>query len=112
MRLVAGGAATAVTLSFWLLAFSMFLFMSLAIVKRYTELLVTMEQNKESARGRGYRVHDLPVLMALGASAGMSAVLVLSRSISMGRTPSAYIRIRAGYGPCRQYCSTGFAGCG
>ena len=81
-RIVAGAVATSVTPSFWLLAFSMFLFLSLAIVKRYSEMRVTLSQSKQTAAGRGYSVDDLPVLLSLGVSAGMAAVLVLALYIN------------------------------
>jgi len=77
-RVIAGAAATNVLPSFWLLAMSMFLFLSLAMVKRYSELMLTLDQKKKSAAGRGYSVQDLPVLMAIGVSSGMTAVLVLA----------------------------------
>lgn len=47
MRIIAGAAATQITPSFWLLAFSMFIFLSLAMVKRYSELLITLQNNKQ-----------------------------------------------------------------
>lgn len=77
-RIIAGAAATAISPSFWLLAFSMFLFLSLALVKRYSELLVVLKQNKANATGRGYNVDDLPLLMSLGASSGFVSVLVMA----------------------------------
>ena len=77
-RVIAGAAATSVLPSFWLLAMSMFLFLSLAMVKRYSELMLTLDQNKTVAPGRGYSVQDLPVLMAIGVSSGMTAVMVLA----------------------------------
>jgi 4-hydroxybenzoate polyprenyltransferase len=77
-RIIAGAAATAIAPSFWLLAFSMFLFLSLALVKRYSELLVVLKQNKANASGRGYNVDDLPLLMSLGASSGFLSVLVMA----------------------------------
>jgi len=82
LRVVAGAAATHIVPSFWLLAFSMFLFLSLAVVKRYSELLITLQQNKSEAAGRGYVVQDLPVLMATGTSSGMVAVLVFALYIN------------------------------
>lgn len=82
LRVVAGGAATGIVPSFWLLAFSMFIFLSLALVKRYSELLVTLSQSKRSVSGRGYRVDDLPVLMSAGTSSGMVAVLVFALYIN------------------------------
>ena len=90
MRIIAGAAATAVTPSFWLLAFSMFVFLSLAVVKRYSELYVTLQQQKASAAGRGYWVTDLPVLASIGASAGMAAVLVLALYINDAETIKLY----------------------
>ena len=89
-RIIAGAVATSVTLSFWLLAFSMFLFLSLAIVKRYSEMRVTLGQSKETAAGRGYAVSDLPVLLSLGVSAGMAAVLVLALYINDIETRRLY----------------------
>ena len=89
-RIVAGAVAVAATPSFWLLAFSMFFFLSLAIVKRYSEMRVVLEQSKQTAAGRGYAVTDLPVLMALGVSAGMAAVLVLALYINEPETRRLY----------------------
>ena len=78
LRIVAGGAATALDLSFWLLAFSVFLFMSLAFVKRYAELLVQAQSGDEKAHGRGYLTADAPLVQAFGVASGYSAVLVLA----------------------------------
>ncbi len=77
-RIIAGAAATAILPSFWLLAFSMFIFLSLAIVKRYSEMLVAVQNNKVQAAGRGYYVTDMPVLLTLGAAAGYNAILILA----------------------------------
>ncbi len=77
-RILAGAAATGIVPSFWLLAFSMFLFLSLALVKRYSEVLLAQQQAKASVLGRGYWTSDSPVLLSLGSAAGYSAVLVLS----------------------------------
>ncbi len=90
MRIIAGAAATSIVPSFWLLAFSMFIFLSLAIVKRYSELWVTLQQQKATAAGRGYAVTDLPVLASIGASAGMAAVLVLALYINDPETARLY----------------------
>lgn len=90
MRIIAGGAATLIVPSFWLLAFSMFIFLSLALVKRYSEMLVTLQSNQQEAAGRGYSVHDLPVLMAIGSSSGMGAVLVLALYLNNPETNLMY----------------------
>src|SRR5262249_28288807 len=59
LRLIAGAAAVAIMPSFWILAFSMFLFLSLAIVKRYAELVEIRDREGQAAAGRGYGVADL-----------------------------------------------------
>jgi 4-hydroxybenzoate polyprenyltransferase len=82
IRVVAGAVATRVAPSFWLLAFSMFLFLSLAVVKRYSEMLVTLAQERQYASGRGYSVEDMPVLLSLGVSAGIAAIVVLALYIN------------------------------
>ncbi|MFN7570371.1 MAG: UbiA family prenyltransferase [Betaproteobacteria bacterium] len=82
LRIVAGGAAAGIAASFWLLAFSLFLFLSLALVKRYSELQVVLEQGKEQAHGRGYWTDDLPLVQSLGIAAGFSAVLVMALYIN------------------------------
>ena len=90
MRIIAGAAATAITPSFWLLAFSMFIFLSLALVKRYSELLITLQSNKKTAAGRGYSVNDLPVLMSLGVSSGLGSVLILALYLNNPETNLMY----------------------
>jgi 4-hydroxybenzoate polyprenyltransferase len=90
LRLLAGAVATTVAPSFWLLAFSMFLFLSLAMVKRYSEMLMTLSEDKQYAAGRGYSVQDLPVLLSLGVSAGMAAIVVLALYINDPTTNRLY----------------------
>jgi 4-hydroxybenzoate polyprenyltransferase len=90
IRVVAGAVATTVAPSFWLLAFSMFLFLSLAVVKRYSEMLVTLAQEKQYASGRGYSVEDMPVLLSLGISAGIAAIVVLALYINDPVTNKLY----------------------
>jgi 4-hydroxybenzoate polyprenyltransferase len=77
LRLIAGAAAVGIPPSFWLLAFSMFLFLSLAMVKRYAELVESLNKGEDVTPGRGYRIADLEVLASLGSSSGFAAVLVL-----------------------------------
>jgi 4-hydroxybenzoate polyprenyltransferase/phosphoserine phosphatase len=77
MRIFAGSAATGIRLSFWLLAFSMFIFLCLAMTKRYSELRQAVEQDKMLS-GRGYLPADLPVVLALGAGSGLVSVLILA----------------------------------
>jgi 4-hydroxybenzoate polyprenyltransferase len=90
IRVIAGAAASLVIPSFWLLALSMFLFLSLAVVKRYSEMLVTLAQEKQYAAGRGYSIADLPVLLSLGVSAGIAAIVVLALFINDSSTVKLY----------------------
>jgi 4-hydroxybenzoate polyprenyltransferase/phosphoserine phosphatase len=89
-RILAGAAATAILPSFWLLAFSMFIFLSLAIVKRYSEMHVAVQNNKSQAAGRGYYVSDMPVLLGLGVAAGYNAILILALYVNSPDLGSLY----------------------
>jgi 4-hydroxybenzoate polyprenyltransferase/phosphoserine phosphatase len=78
LRIIAGAAALSMPLSFWLLAFSVFLFLSLAFVKRYAELQVQILHGKKKAHGRGYYTTDAPLIQMLGVCAGYAALVVLA----------------------------------
>jgi 4-hydroxybenzoate polyprenyltransferase/phosphoglycolate phosphatase-like HAD superfamily hydrolase len=78
LRIVAGAAAAGLTLSFWLLAFSVFLFLSLSFVKRYAELEIQLLSGQKKVHGRGYYTSDAPLIQTLGVTAGYGAVLVLA----------------------------------
>lgn len=79
VRILAGAAAIEVTASFWLLAFSVFIFLSLALVKRCSELIgLERRLGVRAARGRDYGAGDLPVLQGLGAASGCTGVLVFA----------------------------------
>lgn len=90
IRIVAGTAAIAGHLTFWLLAFSMFIFLSLALVKRYAELHSMRERGLVKTRGRGYVASDLSLISSLGTASGYLAVLVLALYIQDARTASLY----------------------
>jgi 4-hydroxybenzoate polyprenyltransferase len=90
IRIVAGTAAIGGNLTFWLLAFSMFIFLSLALVKRYAELHSMKERGLVKTRGRGYVASDLSLISSLGTSSGYLAVLVLALYIQDGNTASLY----------------------
>jgi 4-hydroxybenzoate polyprenyltransferase/phosphoserine phosphatase len=92
LRIIAGAAATGVPLSFWLLLFSVFLFLSLAFVKRFAELDALRRRNLLRAEGRGYYVEDLGLLQSLGTSAGYLSVLVLALYINSPDIESLYRR--------------------
>jgi 4-hydroxybenzoate polyprenyltransferase len=80
LRILAGNAAGPIEISNWLLAFSMFLFLSLALVKRYVELDTVDADRPDEKRvmGRGYRKADLDMLSQLGVASGFAAVIVLA----------------------------------
>ena len=78
IRILAGGAAAEVAVSEWLLAFSMFFFVSLAFAKRYAELDRHGNPEGSLKNGRGYDVTDISLLETLGPTSGYLAVLVFS----------------------------------
>jgi len=84
LRIATGHAATAVEYSPWLLAFVLFLFFSLALMKRSSELVGLIEMEKLDVAGRGYRTGDLQALNSFGISSGMLSVLVLALYIDRG----------------------------
>lgn len=90
LRIIAGGVAAAVPVSFWLLAFSLFLFFSLALGKRYTELLDTTNLSLIKLPRRGYRPTDLPLLLTLGIASGFISVLVMALYINSGDSQMLY----------------------
>lgn len=78
MRILGGAAATGVDVSFWLLAFSIFFFLSLALVKRYVELRSSTLHPGERIAGRGYRTEDQEIIAQAGMASAFSAALVLA----------------------------------
>jgi len=91
MRIIAGTFAFAVSLTFWMLAFSMFIFLSLALVKRFAELHEARADGKTGkTRGRGYFPDDLEMISSLGASSGYIAVMVLALYIQDSSTIALY----------------------
>ena len=82
MRIIAGAHAMTIELSFWLLAFSMFIFLSLALMKRYTELKDAFDRDKKRLSGRGYVASDLPILLSMGIASGYMAVVVMALYIN------------------------------
>ncbi len=78
MRIIAGAAAVNLEMSFWLLAFSGFLFFSLSFVKRFAELQLQLLNGKHKANGRGYFTDDAPIVQSIGVSSGYISVLVLA----------------------------------
>jgi 4-hydroxybenzoate polyprenyltransferase len=77
VRVVAGGAATGIALTAWLLTFSFFLFLSLALLKRHSELQRMASAAAGTVPGRGYLPQDRVAVGTFGIAAGMTANLVL-----------------------------------
>lgn len=92
LRLVAGGEATSVPVSQWLMGFALFLFLSLAFAKRYSELARLAGENATSAKGRGYHVADRGLLESMGPTCGYLAVLVFALYINSEKTGHLYAR--------------------
>jgi 4-hydroxybenzoate polyprenyltransferase len=78
LRVFAGALAIEVTLSFWLLTFSMFIFLSLALVKRCSELVMMTGVSETSISGRGYRIADLIHLQMMGITSGYISILIIA----------------------------------
>ncbi|CBS90168.1 UbiA family prenyltransferase [Azospirillum lipoferum] len=90
LRVLGGATATGIVPSFWLLAFSMFLFLSLAMVKRYSEMDSMLKLGLGQAEGRGYLTADMPVLQSIGVSAGFLSVLVMALYINSPEVGRVY----------------------
>jgi len=91
-RIFAGSAAVAIWPSHWLLALSTFLFLSLALVKRYGELCLRKRSDGDHAKARGYDLSDAELLAAMGVASGYLAVLVLALYINSDKAAALYDR--------------------
>ena len=78
LRLLAGGAATSVSFSPWLAAFSIFLFLSLAMVKRFSELQNIRAQGNTLSNGRGYLLTDIEQIRSFGTASAYASVVVFA----------------------------------
>jgi len=90
LRVYGGLAAINTHQTQWLLMFSLFLFLSLAIVKRCSELVANRAVGRTAAMGRGYRVEDLNILLPLGAAAGYGSVFVVTLYLSSPEMAALY----------------------
>jgi 4-hydroxybenzoate polyprenyltransferase len=90
LRILAGSAATGVEVTAWLAGFSVFFFLSLAFVKRFSELEGLRERGAEVSNGRGYFVSDMEQLRALGTSAANAAVVVVMLYINDSKANNLY----------------------
>ncbi len=92
VRMLSGASATQVDISPWLASFSVFLFLSLAMVKRFSELQNTRTRGQALANGRGYLLGDIEQLRSLGTSSAYAAVVVFSFSIGEARDVATLYR--------------------
>jgi 4-hydroxybenzoate polyprenyltransferase/phosphoserine phosphatase len=90
LRIFAGGAACRVYVSTWMFAFIFFLALSLAHLKRYTELTQRLKRGIGSAARPTYTVEDMSLLMKVGLSSGLISVLVLALYVTSPQTVSIY----------------------
>jgi len=92
IRVVIGTLAISAVWSFWLLAFSMFVFFSLATAKRVAELINLEKSGGSEATGRGYLTTDLPVLLCTGVSTAYISILVVALYIDSEKVAQMYAK--------------------
>lgn len=91
IRIFYGGFAAQTPVSYWLINFSFFIFFSLAVIKRYTEVIkVYKKQGLKEVAGRAYNFEDAPVLLNLGVASGIASTLVLSLYFQFGIDHNIY----------------------
>jgi 4-hydroxybenzoate polyprenyltransferase len=94
IRVLAGGAATRVDVSDWLLALSGFIFISLALLKRYADLRFLTARGGDAVPGRDYGASDIDLLRSMGVANGMLAVLVLALYLTSEQVVRLYAHPR------------------
>jgi len=100
MRIIAGGIATTILISEWLLAFSTFFFLSLAAVKRQSELVDSSKRGHVNTSGRGYHVDDLPIIPMIAVGSGYVSVLVMALYLNSPIVTNLYSNPRVLWGVC------------
>ncbi|MFI4862478.1 MAG: UbiA family prenyltransferase [Phycisphaerales bacterium JB063] len=92
IRIIAGGQAVGVPTSAWLLAFALFMFLSLAFAKRYSELRLLEDDGKDHAEGRAYFASDQQLVSSMGIASGYMGVLVFALYINSQTVTALYDR--------------------
>jgi 4-hydroxybenzoate polyprenyltransferase len=92
IRVVAGAVALPVVPSTWLLAFSMFSFTFLALIKRYAELAMRIDMQLQDPSNRNYRLADLPIVGSLAAASGVNAITIFALYINSPAVGELYRR--------------------
>jgi len=90
IRVIAGAVAISVEVSTWLLAFSMFIFLSLALMKRYSELALRIDHNLPDPSTRNYKLDDLVIVGCLAVASGFNAVTIFALYISSPAVQQLY----------------------
>jgi len=94
VRVLAGAVAVGVPMSEWLMAFSMFMFLFLAIIKRHSEMVMRLNAGLSDPSNRNYKAVDINVLAALAAAAGYSSVIVFALYIASDSARSLYSHVQ------------------
>ncbi len=95
VRVIAGGTAAGIPLSYWLILFCVPIFLSLAMVKRYVELDMILREGKAEAAGRGYITQDMSILRSFGTASAYLAVLVLALYLNSPEMRLLYLHPQA-----------------
>jgi 4-hydroxybenzoate polyprenyltransferase len=90
LRVLAGGFATGVAVSPWLIAFSLFFFLNLAFLKRYADLRLVEKGGGTGSPGRDYAAEDAPLLLSLGPASGYMATVVLAFYVQSEKVATLY----------------------
>ena len=90
-RILAGALISGTPLSQWFLAFSLFFFLSLAMAKRYSELVHAAHLLQSGNSGRGYRADDRELLLSLGVGSSFASVVILSLYVHSQEVRVLYI---------------------
>ena len=90
LRVISGAVVIESEWSFWLLAFSMFFFLSLAYVKRFSELDNLRREGRTKTLGRGYRIEDIPMLKSSGIASGYISILIVALYINSDKVGQMY----------------------
>ncbi len=114
VRLFGGGEASGYSVSLWLLGFSSFTFLSLALIKRVSEMLRLQSQKQKSAARRGYVTEDITILEMMGCASSFTAALVLTLYVQSDTASHAYVHPKVLWGivplmlfwQCRLWLST------
>jgi 4-hydroxybenzoate polyprenyltransferase len=92
MRIVAGSFSTGTVASGWFIEFAIFFFLSLALVKRVSELREMENEDDRNHRERGYKPGDQPLLLAFGAASGYIAIFVFTMYLGSDKVAQLYSR--------------------